>query len=287
MTTFWSIRNATVCLSPRSPSPAPLARLVPRPDLYILLDVPAELLQQRKPEVSCEESRRQRIAYLQMFHRLPNAFIVDAAGPLDEVARQMKSVILHTLTNRARWPKRSVSDCSRLTWLSGCSPSILPSVVSDNAHSDFSPYPAPAHRAGCCLTGEPQPRYRAGGLVTLSRGFATEMDCRARGQRNRMPIFTPRRDILRPPSDWMASIGNPWGRNSATPPVTAVYLGTPGPSRKAVIHLLDSHSGECHMVVKIPLGQAARTRHSQGGGGLEQPGGGSLHDCPTSTLGRL
>jgi len=30
------------------------------------------------------------------------------------------------------------------------------------------------------------------------------------------------------------------GWNSDTPPVTAVYLGTPSPSRKAVIHLLDA-----------------------------------------------
>lgn len=79
-----------------------LARLVPRPDLYIVLDVPAELVQRRKAEVSCAESRRQRIAYLQMFHSLPNAFIIDAAEPLDNVTRQMRSVILHTLTNRAQ-----------------------------------------------------------------------------------------------------------------------------------------------------------------------------------------
>lgn len=77
-----------------------LRRLVPSPDLYILLDVPCEALQQRKREVSCEESYRQRMAYLQMFRSRPNAFIVDAAGPLDEVTGQMKSVVLHTLESR-------------------------------------------------------------------------------------------------------------------------------------------------------------------------------------------
>jgi thymidylate kinase len=79
-----------------------VARLVPAPDLYILLDVPAEAAQQRKSEVTCEESRRQRLAYLQMFQSLPNAFVVDAAGSLDEVTQQMKSLILSTLTNRAQ-----------------------------------------------------------------------------------------------------------------------------------------------------------------------------------------
>ena len=53
--------------------------------------------------------------------------------------------------------------------------------------------------------------------------------------------------------DW-ASVG--W--NGATPPVPAVYLGTPGPARKAVIHLLDSSSGVCHVVVKVPINEGAR-----------------------------
>ncbi len=52
-----------------------LAQLVPRPDLYILFDVPAEVLQQRKPEVTFDESHRQRLAYLGMFRSMPNAFI--------------------------------------------------------------------------------------------------------------------------------------------------------------------------------------------------------------------
>ncbi len=78
-----------------------VARLVPAPDLYILLDVPAKILQERKPEVSCEESRRQRLAYLQMFQSMPNAFVIDAARPLDEVTQQMKSAIFDVLVNRA------------------------------------------------------------------------------------------------------------------------------------------------------------------------------------------
>lgn len=78
-----------------------LARFIPAPDLHILLDVPAEILQQRKPEVTCEESHRQRMAYREMFQSMPNAFIIDAARPLDEVAEQMKSEILDALANRA------------------------------------------------------------------------------------------------------------------------------------------------------------------------------------------
>ena len=53
--------------------------------------------------------------------------------------------------------------------------------------------------------------------------------------------------------DW-TSVG--W--NSDTPPVPVVYLGTPGPSRKAVIHLIDSASGVCQIVVKVPIHNGAR-----------------------------
>jgi thymidylate kinase len=81
-----------------------LAQWVPQPDLYVVLDVPAELLQERKNEVTSQESRRQRIAYLQMFRSLPGTFLVDAAGPLDDVTRQMKAIILQPLSIDRRQP---------------------------------------------------------------------------------------------------------------------------------------------------------------------------------------
>jgi thymidylate kinase len=72
--------------------------LAPRPDLYVLLDVPAEIVQQRKAEVSPAESERQRLAYQEMFRSLPNAFVVDAVSPVDEVVEELKTVILESLT---------------------------------------------------------------------------------------------------------------------------------------------------------------------------------------------
>src|SRR5208337_1054481 len=74
--------------------------LAPCPDLYVLLDAPAEVVQQRKPEVSPAESQRQSLAYLEMFRSLPNAFIVDAACPVDEVAQQVKNLIRESLTSQ-------------------------------------------------------------------------------------------------------------------------------------------------------------------------------------------
>jgi thymidylate kinase len=77
-----------------------IVRLAPSPDLYVLLDVPAEIVQQRKAEVSPAESQRQRLAYLDMFQSLPNAFVVSAAASVDEVAEEIKSVILESLTGK-------------------------------------------------------------------------------------------------------------------------------------------------------------------------------------------
>jgi len=78
-----------------------IVRLVPRPDLLVLLDVPAEIVQQRKAEVSLAESQRQRLAYREMFQALPDAFIVDASRPVEDVAEDVKTVVLKSLTGRS------------------------------------------------------------------------------------------------------------------------------------------------------------------------------------------
>ncbi len=78
-----------------------MVRLAPRPDLHLLLDVSAEMVQQRKAEVSLAESQRQRLAYREMFHSLPNAFILDASAPVEEVAENAKTVILKPPTGKS------------------------------------------------------------------------------------------------------------------------------------------------------------------------------------------
>lgn len=70
-----------------------LVPLAPPPDLCILLDVDAELLQRRKSEVSPAESLRQRRAYLDMFSALPNTLLVDASCPVEEVAQQVVAAV--------------------------------------------------------------------------------------------------------------------------------------------------------------------------------------------------
>jgi len=75
--------------------------LAPRPDLCVLLDVPAEAVQQRKAEVTAEESHRQRLAYRQMFRSLVNGFMIDAIPPVEDVTRELRAVILESLATHA------------------------------------------------------------------------------------------------------------------------------------------------------------------------------------------
>lgn len=83
-----------------------LARLVgsllPKPQWWILLDAPPEVLQSRKQEVSFAESARQRDAYRRQVGAFANATIADAARPLPEVVRQVNAALLEWLTARAR-----------------------------------------------------------------------------------------------------------------------------------------------------------------------------------------
>ena len=75
-------------------------RLVPKPDLVILLDAPLEVLRARKQEVSVEETARQRAAYLSFLKELRNGRVVDASQPLAQVFGQVNEIILQFMSKR-------------------------------------------------------------------------------------------------------------------------------------------------------------------------------------------
>jgi thymidylate kinase len=77
-----------------------LGSLVPKPDLWILLDAPADVLQGRKQEVTFEETLRQREAYLNLITQLPNGYIVDASESIDTVTTRVSEIILDYLSDR-------------------------------------------------------------------------------------------------------------------------------------------------------------------------------------------
>ena len=77
-----------------------VGRFVPHPDLVILLDAPAEVIQGRKQEVPFEETARQREGYLKVVERLSNAHVVDASKSLDKVVGETERIILGYLADR-------------------------------------------------------------------------------------------------------------------------------------------------------------------------------------------
>jgi thymidylate kinase len=74
---------------------------VPAPDVVIHLDAPAEVARSRKDDVPrLVEAARQRNEYLGLARRLPNAHVVDATQPDDQVARAVTRIILDYMTAR-------------------------------------------------------------------------------------------------------------------------------------------------------------------------------------------
>jgi thymidylate kinase len=75
-------------------------RCIPKPDLILLLDAPAEVLQSRKQEVPFEETARQRQAYAELVGTLRNGHIIPCARPLDVVAADASNLVLQHLAAR-------------------------------------------------------------------------------------------------------------------------------------------------------------------------------------------
>ena len=73
-----------------------------KPDLVVLLDAPAEMLQRRKREVPLAETERQRAAYLEVVRNLRNGRIVDATQPPEKVVADIKRAILDFMAQRTR-----------------------------------------------------------------------------------------------------------------------------------------------------------------------------------------
>ena len=76
-----------------------------QPDLVVLLDAPAEALQQRKQEVPLVETARQRAAYLGLVRSLRNGRVVDATQPPEKVGADICQAILDFMAERTtqRW----------------------------------------------------------------------------------------------------------------------------------------------------------------------------------------
>lgn len=74
-----------------------VGKLMPQPDLWVLLDAPADVLQARKQEVPPEETSRQRGAYNVFVRNQANYVVVNAAQPVEKVIRDVEESIAQLL----------------------------------------------------------------------------------------------------------------------------------------------------------------------------------------------
>jgi len=88
----------------RSAAPQWLARLagrlIPSPDLFLVLDVDPSTARSRKAEVSAPESERQFHAYRALCRELPNARLIDANAAPAQVAAQCEDAIVRAMAAR-------------------------------------------------------------------------------------------------------------------------------------------------------------------------------------------
>jgi thymidylate kinase len=79
-----------------------VVKLLPQPDLYVVLDAPGSVLRERKCEVTLAESERQRRDYGRQFEMLPNVGLVDASRPLEDVVADVVDRIIEIHLARYR-----------------------------------------------------------------------------------------------------------------------------------------------------------------------------------------
>jgi thymidylate kinase len=75
-------------------------RIVPRPDIILILDAPENQLLARKTELPREELQRQRFAYRQLVAESSNTILLDASRPGLDVLRQASESCLQYLHSR-------------------------------------------------------------------------------------------------------------------------------------------------------------------------------------------
>lgn len=150
-----------------------VAKLVPQPDLWVILDAPAATLQARKQEVSFEETARQRAAYLSLARELPNAHVVDVDRSVDDIVSDVKSIVLDNLAARAG-SQANLND-SPLVTLSDAATATHVEVKVGNLGRMFLPLDKRAQRAARNALLPPAKALLAR-LLVASRAGACETD---------------------------------------------------------------------------------------------------------------
>ncbi len=88
-----------------------LAWVLPRADLTFVLDGEPEQLHARKPELSLEELRRQRMALKRLAANRPQHVLVSSAQPPEEVAREVCREVIGFLAQREKRRRGNPGSC--------------------------------------------------------------------------------------------------------------------------------------------------------------------------------
>ena len=76
--------------------------LIPKPDLFLILDAPARIIQSRKQEVSFSETDRQRNAYSNFVHWGAQHIVLDTGRPIEETISDMNDAVLKFMARRMK-----------------------------------------------------------------------------------------------------------------------------------------------------------------------------------------
>jgi thymidylate kinase len=70
------------------------ARLLPQPDLVILLDAPEDIIYSRKREVALEELKQQRKKYQQLMASVSDGCIINTTGAIEQVCDELIEIVV-------------------------------------------------------------------------------------------------------------------------------------------------------------------------------------------------
>jgi thymidylate kinase len=229
--------------------------LVPRPDLHFILDVPVDRLLARKGELPASELVRQRSAYLRLAAALPNSFVLDGSLSAEEVARTAVESLVLSMKERhlARSRFRSRGRDS-LRWLRRALGERLPSAAAAGRPPGSRAFALLSLRDGRGFLIPRDNRRAASGALRLysaqnPMAKAAKSLLGAALRAGAVPPFLSRVDDAGGPrlSGLFERIEELFGERGLH---YAVSLGTPGPSRKPVIQVMDA-AGKARGFVKV------------------------------------
>ena len=74
--------------------------VLPKPDIWIILDLPTEILFKRKQELDYETAEKLRYAYLDLQHLLSNGIVINNDGEIKDTLNTASSFILNYMHER-------------------------------------------------------------------------------------------------------------------------------------------------------------------------------------------